>query len=344
MEKMQDGVSIIICCYNSEKRIVATLKHISEQVGIEEIDCELILVDNNCSDDTVKVATDFWKQSNSSNIKLSIITQPIAGLSAAREKGIEESKYAYLLFCDDDNWLCNNFIKSAFNIISTNEKIGVLGGLGIPECEIKPPDWFELFSYNYAIGIQNDHNGKINNKSPFVYGAGSVYRKGALVKLVEEGFSTLASGRKGKKLSSGEDVELCMAINKIGYEIWYNDNLKFQHFIPKERLTIEYLKRLQYSLGYTGAYHLPYKWVFAEVSIPSFKKTWWWVFLGVFVYIVRIELPRFIGGIGSDNYFKFKIKLINQLGFLIGVFECRKLIPVNYLKLMNAKWVKNIAQ
>ncbi len=340
MEKIPSGVSVIICCYNSEKRIEATLKHISEQVGIEAIDCELILVDNNCKDNTVKVATDFWEQSNQSTIKLTIVSQPIAGLSAAREKGIEVAKYAYLLFCDDDNWLCSNFIKTAFDIISSDEKIGVLGGLGFPECEIAPPEWFSEFSYNYAIGVQNDTNGKVDNNSPFVYGAGSVYRKEALIQLLQQDFAPLASDRKGSKLSSGGDVELCLAINKIGYEIWYNDGLKFQHFIPKERLTTEYLKRLQYSLGYTGAYHLPYKWVFSKVDIPTYKKTWWWFFLGVAVYIFRYELPRFFKGMVTGNYFKQKIKLINQFGLLVGIFECRHLIPANYQKLMNAKWIK----
>ncbi len=66
------NISVIICCYNSENRIVNTLFHLSQCVSLSKglID-EIILVDNNSSDETVKTAEDFWRNTGrSKSLKL----------------------------------------------------------------------------------------------------------------------------------------------------------------------------------------------------------------------------------------------------------------------------------
>lgn len=49
------GISIMICCYNSEKRIVPTLQHLSK-LKTDGIAVEIILVNNASTDDTEMVA------------------------------------------------------------------------------------------------------------------------------------------------------------------------------------------------------------------------------------------------------------------------------------------------
>ncbi len=66
------GVSLIICCYNSAKRLPQTLLHIAKQHLTDTIACELIVVDNNCNDDTVDVTNAIWKEL-ASNIPLTIV-------------------------------------------------------------------------------------------------------------------------------------------------------------------------------------------------------------------------------------------------------------------------------
>jgi hypothetical protein len=44
-------------------------------------------------------------------------------------------------------------------------------------------------------------------------------------------------------MSSGGDDELCYALRLLGYKIWYDERLYFKHFIPKDRLTWDYVKR-----------------------------------------------------------------------------------------------------
>ena len=59
------------------------------------------------------------------------------------------------------------------------------------------------------------------------------------------GFYDTSTGPVGSRLSGGgEDLELCYAMKLAGYEIWYEDNLRFFHYMPKERLNWKYFLRL----------------------------------------------------------------------------------------------------
>ena len=59
MQFSKIDISVIICCYNSENRIVPTLEHLSRQT-LGQLSCEIILVDNNCSDGTIDLAKKTW--------------------------------------------------------------------------------------------------------------------------------------------------------------------------------------------------------------------------------------------------------------------------------------------
>jgi hypothetical protein len=63
------------------------------------------------------------------------------------------------------------------------------------------------------------------------------------------GFKSLLSDRKGNLLSSGGDSELCFAIRLAGYSLYYQEDLKFRHFIPEGRLQWDYLVKLHKSFA-----------------------------------------------------------------------------------------------
>ena len=65
-------------------------------------------------------------------------------------------------------------------------------------------------------------------------------RAAAWRRVLAAGFASLLVQRPGLR-SSGEDVEMCHALALAGYRIWFDERLRFQHFIPAERLTWPYL-------------------------------------------------------------------------------------------------------
>ena len=231
----------IVCCYNSESRISDTLENIAKQ-KILNLQLEVILVDNNSSDNTAKVAIEVWSKLGNP-FCLSILTEPTPGLSHARKKGVLSAKGEIIVFCDDDNWLSEDFIGKGFKIMNSNHEIGVLGGRGIAVFEGEEPDWFSTFQGSYAVGFQALYSGDITSRG-YVWGAGCFIRRQTLLQLYESGFESFCSGRKKGLLLSGDDSEICKWNILIGKKLWYDESLVFKHYIEKHRLEKEYLSQL----------------------------------------------------------------------------------------------------
>jgi glycosyltransferase involved in cell wall biosynthesis len=242
------GISIIICCYNSEKRLPETIQHIGKQDIPPVINWEVIIIDNASKDNTRQVAQELCEK-YLVNVPFKIVSESNPGLSSARKRGIQESTYEYLLFCDDDNWLASDYVKLAYNIMSDNPQIGVLGGQSIGEYEVSPPAWFVDNAKTFAIGKQGEQSGDITNKKGAVWGAGFIVRKSIFQMLQAKGFEFVLSDRKGEQLTSGGDRELCLVVKKLGYFIYYEEKLVTKHFMPASRFNFEGFLKLSYQNG-----------------------------------------------------------------------------------------------
>ena len=243
---MESGVSVIICCYNSEKRIPKVLDHLEIQKNTEDFKWEIIVVDNASSDNTSEVARRSW---NSDKAGLDVVYEGKPGLSNARIKGIYSSKYPYIVFVDDDNWLSDEYISRAYRIMEEHPQMGLVGGLGIPVTENELPPWFNHYMDAYAVGPQADNEGEIATDRTYLHGAGLVMRREGWDYLMKNDFKFLLSGRKGKSMSSGEDSEISSAFRLSGYKLWYDPMMVFKHVIPDRRLSWIFLIKLAKEFG-----------------------------------------------------------------------------------------------
>jgi glycosyltransferase involved in cell wall biosynthesis len=233
------GVSVVICCYNGAKRLRETVKYIALQKVPSGLPWEFILVDNASSDNSAQVVRDSWAEFNGSSV-MRIVYEPKQGLSTARARGFLEAKFDFILLCDDDNWLDNNYVSIAFSVMQEKSNVAVLGGHGTLQYEISPRDWMQRIKI-FASGAQAAGTGHASGMK--VYGAGCVIRKSAMNYLNQAGFQSLLTDRNGNELSSGGDYELCYALSMAGFDIWYDERLRFTHFITKERLTWNYFSK-----------------------------------------------------------------------------------------------------
>lgn len=236
---IEPGVSVVICCYNGAARLAETIHRIAQQSIPNIIPWEFILVDNASTDNSAAVVRSVW-DSYKISTPLHIVYEPKAGLSHARERGFESAKYDFVIMCDDDNWLQHDYVSLVFQIMMDKPNVAALGGIGTLAYEVAPPEWVAQ-SNIFAAGPQSPQTGRVFDYK--LYGAGCVFRKSHYYKLKEYGFKSLLSDRKGIELSSGGDYELCYALVLAGYDLWYDERLKFIHFITKERLTWEYFIR-----------------------------------------------------------------------------------------------------
>ncbi len=264
-----DGISVVVCTYNGISRLEATLQSIFNQKFDVEIAWEVIIIDNASSDGTKEFCIALINKENFTG-SFRVLTESKPGLNNARLKGLEESIYNWILFCDDDNHLFENYLEIGFGILSKNESIGVLGGMGLPVFESQKPEWFDQYQHSFAVGKQSHSNGKIASNNPEVYGAGCFFFKPALQKVFNTGFLTIMSDRKGNSLSSGGDVEWCYLIHLLKYEIWFSDELKFYHHMPAARLTWEYYIKLKAGIASGDPLLFPYAFIFKKENASLF--------------------------------------------------------------------------
>ena len=236
-----NGVSIVICCHNSRNRILPTLQHLHDQKT--NVQWDIIVVDNNCEDNTSGFVMDAWRQMNSA-VQLKIVQEKKPGLKYARETGIRASEYDFIIFCDDDNHLAADYVDKVYSHFSNNRSCGLIGGMGVAVSEVPLPEWFKNFETLFAIGNPVVTNGPLPLGHGYVYGAGMAMRKESWDKLNALGFKSVAVDRKGKELSGGHDVELSHALRLIGYQVIFDANLRFEHYMEANRLTTRYLLAL----------------------------------------------------------------------------------------------------
>jgi glycosyltransferase involved in cell wall biosynthesis len=274
------GISVVICTYNGIARLAATLESIVKQENCNFY-WELLVIDNASTDDTAIFCKQFLRE-KAKNIDWRVIIEAQSGLNFARLNGLNSAKYDVVLFCDDDNHLCTQYLNVGHELMYGFPKIGALGGHGIPLFEEPKPEWFDKYAPSFAVGAQAAQNGKLTELPAEVYGAGCFFRAKPLKEIFGKGFKTIMTDRLGKSLASGGDVEWCYLVQLAGYEIWYDDRLKFHHLMPASRMNWEYYLRLKAGISGGAARLFTYALMFenSKLNQMQFLTRWYKQLIG----------------------------------------------------------------
>ena len=251
-----EGVSIIVCCHNSANRIPLVLHHLQGQCVPLGLMWEIVLIDNASTDHTQRVATECWPRNPPAPLR--VVSESKLGLNHARNTGLAESRYSIVSFIDDDNWVCPDYVRTVWTVMSDHPEVGACGGYNEPVFEEVPPDWFEKSKGSYAVGCQATQAGDVTDSRGFLWGAGLSLRRKAWRQLVCQGFRFSLFDRCGNNLTAGGDAEICCALRLGGWRLWYEPNLKLRHYIPAGRLKWGYLRRLHRGFGATSVGLAPY--------------------------------------------------------------------------------------
>ncbi len=109
-------ISVIVCTYNHSRPLTRTLDSlVSQERAGEGIDYEVIVVDNNSTDNTKDTVMSYMPKFNG---KLRYCFEPSQGQAFARNAGIRAAKADIVVFTDDDcipsrDWLRNIYLEFA---------------------------------------------------------------------------------------------------------------------------------------------------------------------------------------------------------------------------------------
>ena len=305
-----EGVSIIICCYNSESRITDTLKHVQLQKVSSGIPWEVILVNNASTDRTDVVASEVWNTNPITELK--IIDEPKPGLTQARICGAKNARYSILSFIDDDNWIANDWVVRVYSIFERDKRIGACGGRieAVHENEIAP-EWFPEFGESYATGTPFPESGYLP-AGICLCGAGISIRSQAWDKIFSANHTLRLSGRKGKQLTAGEDAEICMLLHVEGYRLWYDNELFLRHFIPAQRLEVQNLIKMHEGFGQAELVLRIYRSLFDQTIY--IRSPWWMELFATLKYAVRANFSKRVKSVSQ-------LKRQTELAFIKGYLK-----------------------
>lgn len=340
---MKQGISIIVCCYNSADRLPETLEHIAVQQCNPAINWEVIVVNNGSTDSTASVAQNTW-QSLGEPTKIAIVEEPRPGLSHARTCGVTYAAYSYISFIDDDNWIDKNWVQTAFSLMNAHPEWGAVGSRNIGAYEEPPPVWFNHFAYLYAIGEQQlDTRQEVYE----LWGAGLTFRKEVWCQLEKCDVTRLLDDRTANVLSSGGDSEICMLFKMLGYKLNYVPELTTHHFMPVRRLEWSYTRKLLTGIAH-ARFPLAVYTRLCKSNQSAARQTslYWLVFCGKCLLIAAYGWSRWKLSLKSTEGNPYYAKFL----FYKSVFKVRnyqvdrqiiKKIHQNYLTIQRCKQIVN---
>lgn len=333
------GISVVVVSYNSEAIIEPTLVNLFCQKVPENILWEIILVNNNSTDDTVEISKKLALQYNFSQFK--VVNEPTPGTAFARFKGVSEAKYNIICFVDDDNRITENFIETAYNIMQ-NAEIGILGCGGEGEYETAPPTWFESEKNAFAIGsLYPNESLKDVTFDANLPTACMCIRKEIFENLSAQNWKPQLTGRIGNMQAPGEDTELCQAARLLGYKVFYTNDLHFVHFMPSQRIFWERFLQMTYGFGVTDVFLLPYRLIHEKRENGAylnyyFRKKWFFNYFGKKMSLLVNLLKYKIGKIQISDFEKIKAR---NSGFCETIFREKKKFYDSFFQINNLKKV-----
>ena len=142
-------VALVVCTHNRSEVLSSTLDSLNEQTKPEDLDLEVIVVANACTDATLDVSN-----RHVMGRAVKVLVEPKPGLSHARNIALEyclTAGFSWLIWSDDDVLFGEQYLKSYHRVFSDPLPTPVIGGRILPHFVAPSPDW--LGAAIGALGI-----------------------------------------------------------------------------------------------------------------------------------------------------------------------------------------------
>ena len=201
-------VSVIIACYNDERGIRDTLESLSKQ-DYPEGRWEVIVVNNNSTDNTAHVARSFEKIIPS----LKVERETKQSSYAARNRGISVARGDILAFIDADMTVDRDWVSKGTADIM-NEQADYVGCRVNIYSRHNPPTVWEIYNQKTGFPIE-----EYMKKYGFAGGGNLFVKKNIFDKI----------GNFDSVLISGGDMEFGNRVRDAGFIVYYSDHNVMKH-------------------------------------------------------------------------------------------------------------------
>jgi glycosyltransferase involved in cell wall biosynthesis len=231
--------TIIICTFNSQQRLALCVQKILQQQQYVELVEQLIIVNNNSTDNTQQVIDSF-------GAAVRPLYEHRQGLAYARLCGARAAQSPWIIYLDDDNLVAADWLINAATYIKEHPRVGAFNGAVLPliqeQLSLEEQERLEVCYRRLACSHLDIHSiGPLKNHLPI--GAGLVVKSEPIHSLIKHGWIK-RSGRVGAQLFGGEDIEISLFIRAHGYEFGFCPQMIIHHVLGAWRLKKQYLIEL----------------------------------------------------------------------------------------------------
>jgi len=222
-------LSIIIVNWNVSDLLKNCIKSIYQTIKNHSF--EIIIIDNNSSDDSVQMI-----QSNFHDVIL-IKNKTNVGFAIANNQGIKVSKYKYILFLNPDTIVCENAIDNMIEVLEQKKDVGVVGPKTLNEDDTIQIDCNRNFPNLIDALRKLFLNENINNLISYNFLNKSNYYKSGYIKNIQgacmlfrrEVIDTIGMFDEQYPLYL-DDMDFCYRTHKAGFKIYYLSTSVIYHF------------------------------------------------------------------------------------------------------------------
>lgn len=238
------NITVILCTFNRCESLAQALHSIASSLLPDSVTWEVLVVDNNSTDQTRNTANEFIRQYPG---KLRYLFEPRQGKSHALNRGVREARGDILAFMDDDVTVEPKWLQNLTTPL-TNERLAGVGGRIVPAREFQPPKWLAVKGPYSTVGMLAlfDRGDCATELHEAPFGTNMAFRKSVFVKY--GGFRTDMGPCPGSEMRN-EDTEFGRRILAAGEKLWYEPSAVVYHAIPQERLTKSYFLRFWFDSG-----------------------------------------------------------------------------------------------
>ncbi|MBL0090000.1 MAG: glycosyltransferase family 2 protein [Ideonella sp.] len=239
-----------ICTFNRSGLLLQTLNRLTEIARPRRSDWEVLIVDNNCTDDTQE-AIDKYREL----LPLHSCVEKKQGLSHARNAAVRlavKRDAQYIIWTDDDVLPCDEWLVAYEDAFVNMPSASVFGGPVEPWFAVPAPRWLQnnwpIFSTAYAVkdlGKLEIPLQATGDQIPF----GANYAISIAAQISKNYNPSL--GVVGNKRIGGEETEVMRELLANGRSGWWVPSARVRHYIEPWRLTLKYLSSYYRGQGRT---------------------------------------------------------------------------------------------
>ncbi len=255
-------VTVAICTWNRANLLDQTLCRMRGLRIPADLDWELLIVNNNCTDDTDPVIERYQR-----DLPIRRLFEPRQGQSHSRNRAVAAAQGEVFIWTDDDVLVDSEWIAAYNNAFANCPDAGFFGGPIEPWFETTPPAWIleNIFHLRTMLVLRDlGATQRFFSDGEFPYGANMAFR----TELLRTHPFDPILGLNGTSQIRGEESALFLTLQAKGIRGVWVPQACVKHFVVKRRLTRAYLWEWYRGIGQTVA-----RQDFLN-RVPQVGKTW----------------------------------------------------------------------